>query len=538
MPKTMTGILRVAAAGAVALIVAACASTPTVKEVSEDDWFEARTPNFVVLTNAGEARARYLAQNLEDFRRLVIEATNLEIQSNPMPFHVVALSQTSEFRALLETDEVFGAFQHSYRGGLAVVNLTARAPDGTDSLEVIQTPYGPIYRAKQNTRVVGMDGVFHEYVHYLLEIDKRRRYPLWFHEGYAEYLSTFEIASDGRYRIGSAPMHRVLSLEKVRWIPLGALFNARGYETGHANGDFNAESWLIVHYLMDNPERRERLYAFLDRLNTPTIDTVPAFEEVFGEEIEDFGRTLRQYKRAGKFDVEKFDRPEAPLPSASVRRVPVSEAKEQLAFALLHFTPAMDKGRALLEEALATDPDDPQARALLAAIAITDDRLDEARRILSEAGPALKRSPDLLVMQGELVLREAARQVAAGTPGGPMTAVKAAGHFRRAMSLEPDNAQAMLGLARCWLLIPGPPPSEPVAVLDRALALLPTNTDIILIKAHVLLKQGDIQGAMESYERVIAWGREPEVVRQARERLDGIKAIIADYLEENPDKAP
>jgi hypothetical protein len=85
MTERMRRWLGAAAAAALLALLSACAPGTTIQQVAQDTWIEARTPNFVVLTNAGEARARYLAQNLEDFRRLVIAATSLDIESNPRP---------------------------------------------------------------------------------------------------------------------------------------------------------------------------------------------------------------------------------------------------------------------------------------------------------------------------------------------------------------------------------------------------------------------------------------------------------------------
>jgi hypothetical protein len=529
MAARMLGRLLLAAA-LVAGAAFPCAAASTINRVAEGTWTEARTDNFVVLTNAGESRARYLVQNLEDFRRLVIQATNLEIESNPLPFHIVALVGAGHLKSLIGADNVFGAFQQSYRGGLAAVNLAARAPDGTDSLQITYTAYGPIYRAKQNTRTVGMDGVFHEYVHYLLEIDARRRYPLWFHEGYAEFLSTFDISSDGRYKIGAPPMHRVLTLEKTRRIPLGSLLNAKGYETGHENSDFNAESWLVVHYLMADPDRRARLYAFLDRLNTPVIDTVPVFEEVFGESEQDFARHIRQYRRMAKYDVERFDRPDAPLPQPTIRMPPADEVREQLAYTLLHFSPQRNKGVELIEEAIALNPGNMRARALLAAVAVADKDMPKAEKILAEAGPAAAGDADMLSLGGELHLRRAAELVAAAKPGWEPLLATARDAYRKALTLDPDHAQSLSGIARTWLIQPGRPPDEALALVARAERLLPMNQEIGLIAAHTRLKRGEIVDAVRSYEHVVAWGRDPDTVRQARERLDAIYAIAGDGL--------
>jgi cytochrome c-type biogenesis protein CcmH/NrfG len=537
----MGEVLRAAAAAvaiALSVPVPALAAPGSIGKLAEGTWVEARTANFVVMTNAGEGRARYLARNLEDFRRLVIEATSLDIESNPLPFHIVALLNGGQLQTLIDTNQVFGAFQQSYRGGLAAVNLTARAPDGTDSLSITYTAYGPVYRAKQNLRVVGMDGVFHEYVHYLLEIDAKRRYPLWFHEGYAEYLSTFDVASDGRYKVGAPPMHRVLTLEKTRRIPLDALLNAKGYETGHEDSDFNAESWLVVHYLMSDPDRRAKLYAFLDRLDKPMVDTVPTFEQVFGESVEDFSVHLRQYRRMAKYETKRFDRSPAPLPEPAVRVMPGDEVREELAYTLLHFSPKQDKGVQLLGEALAANPGNMKAKALLAAVAIA--RKDEAKAeaILDGAGAAVDSSADMLSLKGEIFLRRAAAQVAASDPGWESTLAVATDAYRRALALDPDEAQALSGIARGYLIQPGAPPDEAIAMIDRAEALLPMNQEIELIGAHLRLKRGEIVQAVRAYEHVVAWGRDPATVRQARERLDAIYAVAADYLKQHSEAAP
>lgn len=505
-----------------------CAAASDLSRIAEGSWVEARTSNFVVLTNAGESRARYLVQNLEDFRRLVIQATNLDIESNPLPFHIVALVGAGQLKSLIGTDNVFGAFQQSYRGGLAAVNLTARAPDGTDSLQVTYTAYGPLYRSKQNTRTVGMDGVFHEYVHYLLEIDARRRYPLWFHEGYAEFLSTFDITSDGRYKVGAPPMHRVLTLEKTRRIPLGSLLNAKGYKIGHENSDFNAESWLVVHYLMTDPDRRARLYAFLDRLNTPTVDAVPVFEEVFGESDEAFSRHIRQYRRMAKYDVERFDRPAAALPQPTIRAPPEDEIREQLAYTLLHFSPDRKKGVELIEAAIAINPANMRARALLAAVAITNKDIPGAEKILADAGAAADRDPDMLSLRGEIHLRRAAELITAAGPGWEALLATATDCYRRALAIDPDHVQSLSGIARTWLVQPGRPPDEAVTLIGRAARLLPMNQEIELIAAHIRLKRGEIAEAVQSYEHVVAWGRDPDLVRQARERLEAIHAVVGD----------
>ena len=87
--------------------------------------------------------------------------------------------------------------------------------------------------------------------------------------GAALLLEYFDTSFRNVADVGSRLKLAVLGVISLQRNPLGSLLNAKGYETGHETSDFNAESWLVVHYLMADPERRAKLYAFLDRLDKP-----------------------------------------------------------------------------------------------------------------------------------------------------------------------------------------------------------------------------------------------------------------------------
>jgi cytochrome c-type biogenesis protein CcmH/NrfG len=231
-----------------------------------------------------------------------------------------------------------------------------------------------------------------------------------------------------------------------------------------------------------------------------------------------------------KYDVERFDRPDAPLPQPTIRMPPADEVREQLAYTLLHFSPQRNKGVELIEEAIALNPGNMRARALLAAVAVADKDMPKAEKILAEAGPAAAGDADMLSLGGELHLRRAAELVAAAKPGWEPLLATARDAYRKALTLDPDHAQSLSGIARTWLIQPGRPPDEALALVARAERLLPMNQEIGLIAAHTRLKRGEIVDAVRSYEHVVAWGRDPDTVRQARERLDAIYAIAGDGL--------
>ena len=517
------------------LLLAGCARTQYVSDVASGLWHEARTDHFVVMTDAGERRARQLVDELETFRRFVIEEGGLDLTEDALPFHIIAVSGQSDLNALVGNQNVFGAFQQTYRGGLSVVNLNARAYDGTDDLNVTVTPLGRRFDVRENFRTVGMDGVLHEYVHHLLATDQNRRYPIWFHEGYAEYLSTLRKGPDGKVRVGAKLPHRLDELNQrgFRWIPLGALFNARRYETGHGEGSFYPQSWVLVHYMMAKPERRAKLYEFLDRLNEPVVDAQPIFEDVWGEDVETVAGRVRQYARSGKFRVQKHDVSIAPLPEPIVRIMPRSDVAEALAYATLRFRPdSLPEATRLVEEAAAIDPTNMRALTMRAAIALYQKDVETAMHWVEKAGPVAQTDAGLQTMLGHIATQRVEDHEDPNDETWRVYWEQARQAFETAIMLDPDAAEAHVALARLHLFNPVPAPDSAMESIRRTRALLPTNFEAELIRGHLHVGRGEWQDALDAYDHVIAWSRVPQTVTQAREMRDKLHAFLIEIAAE------
>ncbi|MDX1580014.1 MAG: tetratricopeptide repeat protein [Alphaproteobacteria bacterium] len=503
------------------LVVSACASTQSISELSQDEWYEARTEHFVVLVPRSAERARSLALQLEEFRRFAIAYAELEILSDPLPFRIIGTYGGNAFNALVGRRDIFGAFDQTYEGGLAVVNLAARAPDGTEDLEVTYTLFGPIYREKVNIRSVGLDGVFHEYVHYLLAIDQRRRYPLWFNEGFAEFLSTFDLEGASSARIGKPPMHRVRVLDDVDLMPVGALLNATGYDTGHGSGSFYAQAWLFVHYMLADPERRQKLYTFLDALAERQVDAQPVLEQVLGMSASDLQSKLRRYQRSGRFHSEAIELAEAFRPEVEVRQVPLDEVQANLATAMLTFTTDYSDAEQLLNAALAADPLNVRARVTLATLHLFRGELDQARELARTAPKAIEGESRILSLKAQLRVRDALLMFEAENQSWPEALQEGRDIYRAALAQNPREAEAYSGYARTFLLSENEGvPSRAYNALDRARQLLPTDFSLELVRGYLLLKEGRAEEALEAFEHIIAWSRTPDLVTKAREVRD------------------
>ena len=523
----------------------ACSQVQPVTEVAQSRWVEARTDNFVVVTNAGDARARKMVNDLEEFRRFAITTLNITVAESPLPFTIYAVTSDADLQSLVETAGAFGVFQSGYRGGLAVVNINARGASGTDRVQVIRTLRGSRLRVTANQRNIGMEGVFHEYVHYLQALNPEQRFPLWFSEGFADYLSTFQVTPDGRYKVGEAPMHRVFELKagvpdsrsrtsgdpRFRWIPFDALINARGYDTGHGQGPFYGQSWLLTHYLLSDPERSVLLDAYLEASNIPSLDSVPLFEETFGKTTSQLSGRLRQYLRAKRFPSQTFDRPAESLPEPMIAEVAPDEIRTQLGYALLHFTPSFDKAETLLNDALAINPGNVEAKALLAALAfaVEDDARVEA--LINGAGDEVHTNIEFLTLKGHYGVRQAVRLYEAGDDGWREAVIEARLHFRNAIKLGSQSAEPFIALGRSYLLSDSMPPEEAIRLVETARTLLPSSLETRLILGHLQFRRGEVSAAQVNYEHVLAWSRNPRSRLRAREMLERIQAILAEVSE-------
>ena len=125
----------------VSLGVVSCAAPQALDGSTEPvGWQELRTPNFVIYHQGTDHWAERIVGHLQSFRHYVLDHLQLEGADNPLPFRVVLLRNAAQMQNLLGEKDVFGAYLQTWRGGLAIVDLSARAEDGTSSLQVTATP--------------------------------------------------------------------------------------------------------------------------------------------------------------------------------------------------------------------------------------------------------------------------------------------------------------------------------------------------------------------------------------------------------------
>jgi Flp pilus assembly protein TadD len=309
----------------------------------DPQWVEVRSPNFSVITDAGEKRGRDVALHFEQMRSVfgaLITTANVNLS---VPLQIVAFRNTKEMRQVSpifngKPSEMAGLFQGGQDRSFIMLDMSVEDP---------------------------WKVVFHEYAHRLLDGNLKIRTDPWFEEGFAEYFSSIEV-DNKEARVGKIPEQTYQILGQLGMVKIADLFrvqqNSKTYnESGDHRTTFYAESGLVVHYLYDNL-LIPRLSVYFDTLQLQKKPVEQAFQTAFGMPPQQFDKVLRDYLLSGGYRYYPIATP-AGIVAAQFTVAPVSLADARAVLADIHAHSPDHKGQALAEfqDVLKMDPNNASA---------------------------------------------------------------------------------------------------------------------------------------------------------------------------------
>jgi tetratricopeptide (TPR) repeat protein len=353
--------------------------------------------------------------------------------------------------------------------------------------------------------VIGMPGsgrdadtrqtIYHEAVHWFTTASDTPQ-PLWFAEGLAEVLSTFEVV-DGKGRWGEVIDDNVAYLSYAGLVPMEDLLRASQDEALHG-GDrdkYYPQAWAFVHSLMfgNGGADSAKLAAYLRELKTSDLDTATA--NAFGKSYDELTSDLRNYLKRGRYgyaEVELLDR------SSEMRVAPASEAN--VAFALGRLAAVggnLDLARMHADEVISLAPSSP-AGYELAAYAAHEAGDDATLK------PALERAIELGSSESWVYVTQADRLLyGSERDSGRLdellaadTARAAADLYERALRLRPRNDEAFAGLVMALLNVDSLTDGDNV-VLSAARVMFPTDGLLLVGQAAAAKSRGDASAAVK-----------------------------------------
>jgi tetratricopeptide (TPR) repeat protein len=487
--RAVTRALAVALIAFAALTVPGCVSTGNLHQ---RPWVEVRTPNFMILSCRKPGDAVELARRLEIFRSVAEFTIGRKLPTSAVPTTVYAFDTPITYRPFAER-YVAGYFRPTMRGNTIVIG--GPKSTGVDPLIVIQ----------------------HEYVHYLLSSDGGFLYPIWYHEGFAEFLGNTHIAED-RVMIGDFPdVHTIglrgprMRIEKLLSVSAGSRIRVEV---------FYARSWALVHYLNFGRDGSQNTTAQLTRYFRDLgrgATQAQAVQHAFGISIDQLGDELDDYISDNEFKsvvvgVDSFD----PGAEPTLRIPSQAEVATHLG-GLLLAREKFDAAASYFDAALELEPGSARALSGIAEARAAQGREDEAEVAFAAA---LAEAPDdaLTHLAYANFLRQ--RAEAATDDGERATlAREARRHYLKSWKLD-DSIPETYAMYGSTYLLDGQEATLGEETLEHAHELLPSSPEIKIRLARLKLETGHPKDARRLALATAAGNHDEAVKEEIEEILD------------------
>jgi Tfp pilus assembly protein PilF len=457
----------------------------------DPQWVEIRSPNFSVITDAGDKRGRDVALHFEQMRSVFGTLMTRAHVNLSVPLQIVAFHSSKEMREMApvfngKPTEVAGLFQSGQDRTFIMLDMS------------VENPWSV---------------VFHEYAHQLMNSNLSMRADPWFEEGFAEYFASIQV-DNKQVSVGKIPEDTYRILQQMGMMPVAQLLRVQQYsttynESGSHRTVFYAESSLLVHYIYDN-HLIPKLADYFDARVTQKKTVEQAVQEAFGTTPEQFDKTLRNYLNSNRFRYYPIPTPPG-IVAAQFSETPVSLADAHAVLAdidahsLDHHDRALDEFRDVLK----IDPGNAAALRGIGYCYLQKRDYEHAGEYFRQAAERDSEDPRvhyynaLLMSRGGPIMR-----------GGDVEAVKK--ELETAVALDPKLADAysLLAFAQAF----SGEPEKALANIKKAVELAPRNEEYQFSLANVYMANRQVDQAIEVL-RVLAASGNPSVSNHANAAL-------------------
>lgn len=485
----------------------------------KDNWIEVKSPNSLVVSNAGEGEARKIAEQFEKFREMFHLAFPGFRVDLGKPLVILAVKNEDAMKVLLPAYwEVKGRV---HPDGLFVSGEERDMVAVRTNVET-EYPYQVVY---------------HEYTHALMDVNCRGL-PIWLGEELAEYFGNSTIL-DKEVRVSKIADSHLQILQTNRLIPIDVLLRADAHspyysEQNHASV-FYAESWAIVHYLMLDPEARKQqlLGTFLKQWDAMG-DQLAAAQKTFGD-LKKFTALMERYVRQDSFHFAiAHPSLHGDAKSYPVRPLPPAEVAAYSGLFLLH-TARFQEAQAQTAAALHSDPKLALAHEASGLVAFQKQDYHTAKEEFTRASQLGATSSSAYYYVALSQMREHIMEPE------QMSSITAA--LEKAIELNPRFAPAYSSLSQFYSMHPQTYPKA-FAMGKKAIELEPGNLRYATNFGYVLLNRGKVPEAQQLADRIQAAARDPyeiqmaDSLRQAASQRASIGRYVETPAQADSDSSP
>jgi tetratricopeptide (TPR) repeat protein len=454
-------------------------------------WTEVRSPHFTVVSDARVKEARQIADQFEQIREVFQNAfPNLRADLGK-PVTIFALKNEDSMKALLPA--YWEIRDHMRPAGLYI-------PGEDKHCVVLRTNL-------QGDQAYEL--VYHEYAHALENLNFPEL-PLWLAEGIAEFLGNSKI-HESYVEIGTPAPHRLEVLHEHKLIPLEVLFEADArspyYNEEHRASLFYAESWTLVHYLMMDPEaRQKRLLGKFLAAYQASGNSVEAAQESFGD-LKKFSQTMELYSRQDRFFVGRVNTTVHGDPNSYISRALAAAEVNTLRGDLYTRTHRQKEAKIALDTAIQEDPNLPQVHEALGMFALSQQQTEEAEAEFTQAVH--------LNSNSFLAYYFSARARMRTGMNTPAATENVAADLEKAVRLNTQFAPGYEALSSLYSLRPETF-DKAISAGNRAIQLEPGTLSYAVSYGYVLLRIGKVSDARAMAKKILVAAKTPEDQSAAR----------------------
>jgi tetratricopeptide (TPR) repeat protein len=478
---------------AILVVVSFCEGPPVL--AGESEWVEVRSPNFSVVTDAGEKRGREVAMRFEQMRG-VFGALMVKANVNlPVPLQIVAFRNTKEMRQVAplfkgKPTQLAGLFQGGSDRSFIMLDMS------------VENPWAV---------------VFHEYAHQLMNGNMNGSFAPWFEEGFAEYFSSIEV-DNKEARVGEIPDYTYRILQQAGTMKVADLLrvqqNTKTYnESGDHRSSFYAESGLLMHYIFDN-QLMPKVAAYFDLTENRHVRVEDAIQQAFGMSAQQFDKTLYGYAASGHSGGYRIPTP-AGISSKDYTATPLSAASGNAVLADIHLHSPDYQKQALVEfqAILKSDPGNAAACRGLGYAYLQQQDFPHAAEYFKRASQLDSKDPRVHYYNALLISREQ------GFGRGPAVPTMTE-ELETSIRLDPNFADsyALLAFAQST----AGKPAEGIATMRKALAISPRNENYLFNLANLYVSNRQMDQAIVVLQSLRTSGN-PELASRAAAMLEQVQ---------------
>lgn len=457
----------------VALAAVLCLTNPIPLQASDPEWIEVHSPNFSVITDAGEKRGRDVAMRFEQMRAVFGNLVGQKKVTLPVPLQIVAFRNTREMRQVApifhgKPTQVAGLFQGGGDRSFIMLDMSADNP---------------------------WTVVFHEYAHQLLHAAIQDAVDPWFDEGFAEYFSTIEV--DGKQaRVGRIPHDDYLILQQAGMLRVADVFKVQQYsdtynESGRNRTLFYVESGILLHYIYDH-DLLPRAAVYFDWRYKRHASVEEAMQQGFALNPAQFDKVLRDYVFSDRYRYYAIAAP-ASISEKTFSSNPLTrtDASAVMADIHLHSPDYREQAATEFQEILKSDPDNAAACRGLGYAYMEKNDFSEAAQYFKRAAQLNSKDPRVHYYNALLMARESGFSSRADLGG-------LANEVQTSIDLDPNFADAYSLLA--FAQTTSGQPDKALQSMRKAIALDPSNEEYRLNLACIYLASRQPENASRVVE--------------------------------------